>query len=185
MQKIRNDDMYKQYYSWREVKKPFMFTIVAILVMEVLHMIVCVSHIYIYLYKHKHQLFRRRIRRRSLFDGEIYDYDPDDYEMERVQHHLSSHPPAYRFNNIESYFIQDKVLRIMNTLPQFELTVSILLQNLRPKKGQYLSVVNQSQIQDMDVSKDESIMDLPKPTMQTESKNPMLEAYENAYHTEV
>ena len=108
-----------------------MQTIALILVAEFIHIIVCIGHIRGYFVKHKHQLFGRR-RRRNRMDGEIYDYDPD-YDMERYQHYLASHPPAMGFVQNDHFFTEDKVLRCMNTLPQFKLTAEILLSNLRLK----------------------------------------------------
>jgi hypothetical protein len=64
-------------------------------------------------------------------DGEIYDYDPDTYNAERIQRYLQNRPRAIRFARDDSYFIEDKVLRCMNSLPQFKLSPSIMLSNLR------------------------------------------------------
>ena len=85
-----------------------------------------------YVQRHQHQLFKMR-RRRNPLDGEIYDYDPDSYNFDRIQQYLSNHPPAMRLASNDNFFIEDKVIRCMNRLPQIKLSAPILLSNLRKK----------------------------------------------------
>lgn len=109
-------------------------------------------------------------------DGEIYDYDPDS-DMERAQYYLADHPPAIRFAQNDHYFIEDKVIRCMNSLPQFKLTASILLQNLRLKSqdkrdSKRASIRKSSLAVDVSPVKEQTIQ--LGGLVQTESKSPML-----------
>lgn len=151
-----------------------MQTIALILVAEFLHVIVCIGHIRGYFVKHRHQLFGRRGRRRNRWDGEIYDYDPD-YDMERYQHYLASHPAALRLADNDHFFIEDKVLRCMNALPQFKLTASILLSNLRLKTAEQPAIHEQVIM--------ERVAARPKLTINTESKNAMLGDHDSESET--
>ena len=61
---LQEDENYQQVYDWEDLKKPFIQTIVLILVAEVFHEIVCIVHMRGYIKRHEHQLFKNQNRGR-------------------------------------------------------------------------------------------------------------------------
>ena len=101
-----------------------MVTVSLILVAEALQAIVCILHMRGYINRHRDQLFKLSRSRQAYLESGEHDG--------RIHRYLSEHPRAIRLgSHQDTIVLEDKVLRCMNSLPQFKMSVQIMLGNLR------------------------------------------------------